>query len=291
MTPNYQILLIAVVFASQIIVLSLYTPLSWQRYRTFLFKLYPREEYPRLYPLPREQMERKFALFRALHLSIGVGAALTLVCDLIYGPTARSLNLLMGICFFVQLLPGCVAVPLEDRIKQAFRAMPPPCPRSAELRKWRATDFVSPLWIGLGSTPLALALTSALVLYLYRPGTLGVFPAGFLSAAALLVLCNRLFGNAGLNRADPYMSMTDTFRVRQRNYRRHLGISAGFGAYLTFMLLQNAGLVRIDAAYMGVGFSVFFQLQAVVLVSWLNRSLGTRDFSVYRADRGAQAAP
>src|SRR5688572_3287444 len=84
MIPDFQILLIALVFASQIVVLSFYTPIRWQQYHARLFENYPREEYPLLHPLPRDELERKFAIFRPMHLIIGAGAALTLLCAPMY---------------------------------------------------------------------------------------------------------------------------------------------------------------------------------------------------------------
>ena len=44
MTLDFQSLLIAVVFASQIVVLSFYTPIRWQQYHADLFEQYPREQ-------------------------------------------------------------------------------------------------------------------------------------------------------------------------------------------------------------------------------------------------------
>jgi hypothetical protein len=290
MTPHYQVLLIAVAFASQIVVLSFYTPLSWQHYHAFLFKRYPREEYPRLHPLPRKELERKFALFRPMHFAIGIGAALTLVGGLIYADSPRSLASLMQMCLLVQLLPLYIALPLAVRLKRAFRAMPPPSPRSVELRKWRVTDFVAPLWIGLGIAGQVLALGSAILVYRSQPGTLGIFPTWIFSGGMLLAMSCVLSGYVPLTRADPYMSPADTFRVRQRTYRSLFGCGAVFGAWKTFVLLYNVGFVHFDVAYLFVGFSVIFQLSGIVLVSRLSRDLRTRDFSVYRAPGGAQLA-
>ena len=55
-----------------------------------------------------------------------------------------------------------------------------------------------------------------------------------------------------------------------------------FGAWGTFTLLYNAGLVHVELAYMFVISSVIAQLFGLVLVSRQNRDLSTRDFSVYR---------
>jgi hypothetical protein len=292
MNPNYQVLLIAVVFASQIAVLSFFVPIRWQQYHALLFKRYPRDEYPRLHPLPREDVERKLALFRPMHLVIGAAAILMLAGGVIYADSARGLAGLMVICLLAQLLPLYVALPLAIRIKQASRSMPPPSPRAVELRKWRATDFLSPVWIGLGLAAAALAVACAVAVYLYRPNTLGLYINGFGSAGMLvaMILTLRGMGNLTVSRADPYMSDADTFRVRQRNYRSLFVGGAGFGVYGTFMLLYNAGLVMFEAAYLLVAFSFLIQLQGLAVVLRQNKDLNTRDFSVYRANTSPQAA-
>ena len=70
----------------------------------------------------------------------------------------------MPICLLVQALPLYVALPLAFRIQKGLRTTPPPSPRSVELRKWRVTDFVSPLWIGLGIAVQALTLACAVAM-------------------------------------------------------------------------------------------------------------------------------
>jgi len=86
------------------------------------------------------------------------------------------------------------------------------------------------------------------------------------------------------------MSQADTFRVRKHTYQALFIGGALFAAWNTATLLFNAGLIHFDGAYLFVGFSIIFQVQALALVSGQNRDLNTRDFSVYRADGGAQVA-
>ena len=86
------------------------------------------------------------------------------------------------------------------------------------------------------------------------------------------------------------MSQPDTFRVRQRIYRGFFFGAAAFGAWNTFTLLYNVGLIHFEFAYLSVGFSVVLQLIGLELVSRQNSDLDTRDFSVYRADSSAQVA-
>ena len=195
----------------------------------------------------------------------------------------------MQMCLLVQLLPLYIALPLAIRINRDLRSMPPPSPRSAELRKWRVTDFISPLWIGLGIAVGVLSVACAVAVHLYRPGTQGIIFTGIVSGVVLLFMSHAVFGfgQAITTRADPFMSQADTFRVRQRVYRTLFVGNPAFGALLTLSLLHNSGLVHIDVAYLFMGLSVICQLSGLDLVSRQNRDLDTRDFSVYRADGGA----
>jgi hypothetical protein len=293
MIPDYQTLLVALIFASQIVVLSFYTPIRWQQYHARLFEKYPREMYPMLHPLPRGELERKFAIFRPMHLIIGVVAILALLGAVIYADNPRKLAGPMVMCLLLQvMLPLYVALPLEARIQKALSSMPPPSPRSVELRKWRVTDFISPLWVGLGIAVQLLNLACAVAVYWYRPGTLGIFPTGIGSGVTLLIMAGALFGFGYFKatRADPFMSQVDTFRLRKRIFLGLFAGSVAFSAMQPFTLLSNAGFVHFDFEYQAVCLSITAQLVGFALVSGLNRDFNTRDFSVYRADGGAQVA-
>jgi hypothetical protein len=76
------------------------------------------------------------------------------------------------------------------------------------------TDFVSPLWIGLGIVGPALALTCAVVVYLHWPYTLGIFPT---SAASVAVLADGPQAIGDVRPRGPVHVASGTFRVRQRH--------------------------------------------------------------------------
>ena len=168
MTLDLQRILFAAVFASQIIVLSFYVPRRWRQYHALMFTRYPPEEYPRLYPVPREKMERRLAVAMPLHLAIGGISAITLIVSVLHGADSLQLARRMFTCLLFQILPAYLSMFLMTGVAKAFRAMPPPSVRSVELRPWRAVDFVSPLWIGLGLAGQVIALTCAVVAYLHR---------------------------------------------------------------------------------------------------------------------------
>jgi hypothetical protein len=294
MTLDFQRILFTAVFVSQIVVLSFYVPQRSRRYYALMFTRYPPEEYPRLYPMPREKMERRLALAMPLHLVIGGISVITLVVSLLHGAHSLELARRMFTCFLFQILPTYLSMFLMIRVAKAFRAMPPPSVRSVELRPWRTADFVSPLWIGLGLAGQVIALTCAVVAYLHRrEALLMALICSLMSGALLLRMLNVLLGRVTFMRSDPFMSTADTFRVRQRRFRALFRGGAGLGAAYAFLLLYQAQLFHLDfdLAYTFVGLSIVFQLVWLALASAQGRDLETRDFSVYRADSGTQDAP
>lgn len=291
MTPDYQNLLIAVLFASQIAVLSFYTPLRWHQYHSRLFDRYPCEEYPRLHPLPREEVERKLKLFRPLHLVIGAAAILVFLGVWVFGTGLRGMAGPMMMCLLAQvMLPLYVALPLEVRIRQGLNAMPPPSRRAVELRKWRVTDFISPLWIGLAMAIQILAVASAVVVFFYRPDTPGLLFALGISSVLLLVSIFALLGDTLVDRTDPYMSSADTFRARQRTYHGLFLGNAALALWQMCTLLVSADLLQLNAGFGFALFSVIAQIAGLAMVSRQKRDLETRDFSVYRAADAQVAA-
>ena len=222
---------------------------------------------------------------------IGCAAAVTLVLGLIKGIAAPRLAYWMFLCMLAQMLPLYLALPWSIKWAKAFRAMPPPSVRCAELRPWRVLDYVSPLRIGLGIFAAGLALICSVLAYLHRPQLLALILAlAVFSATLLSRMIYVLFSATGFGRlrADPYMSPADTFRVRQMRFRGLYGAGAVFGALFSVELLYSAQLLRFDVVYLLIGISVLFQLFAMALVLAQSRDLQTRDFSVYREDSAAR---
>jgi hypothetical protein len=290
MSPDFETSLMTVVFASQIGVLSFFTPYRRRRNHEFMVTSYPPAEYPRLYPVPKEAMDRRLALFRPVHFAIGVASVAALVAGLLYAGSPAQYGFWMIGCLLAQILPMYISMPWALKVARAFRAMPPPRVRSVELRPWRILDFVSPVWVVLGLGLQALALTCAVVAYQHQARTLrvGVF-CGVISSALLLRMCYLLLGPVPLTRTDPYMTPEDTFRVRKRRFTLLFCGGGALAAFNAFILLYGAHFMRFDYGYIWAGMSISFQLTGLALVSAQRRELQTRDFSVYRLESGAQA--
>ncbi len=292
MNPGIQVGLVAIVFGCQVFVLSFFIPSRRRHFLALMFVRFPPQEYPRLYPIPMEKMQRRLNLFKPLHWAVGLCSAIALVVGLIHGSPALQLARSMFTCLVAQLLPHYVAMPALVRQMKALRNSPPPSVRSVELRLWRTVDFVSPLLIGLGLFGLGLALGCAAIAYRLRPATLpAVLFCGVCSGAMLVRMIYLLSSHGTFTRADPYMSAADTFRTRRRRLRTLFGCGAGLGVYFAFTLLYDAQLFRFDMGYLFIGLSIAMQLIGIWLVAVQRQDLETRDFSVYRGDSTLQPAP
>jgi hypothetical protein len=290
MPADILILLIAAVFASQILVLSFLTPFRWQQYYVLLFKRYPPELFPRLHPVATEAIERRLATFRIMALIVGGGSGIAFIGTLLYATRPLQLWACMILCLVAQAAPWCMALILDMQVKRAFLTMPAPSVRSVDLRRWRLTDFVSPVSIGLGLAGQASALACAVVMRVYHPNAANIVFFGITSSAWLLLMTYLLFGHAVFFRTDSYMTSVDTFHTRQRFYRRLFLFGTLLGAFGVFSLLGTAHVIHLRAAYFAMGMSAFFQLRAIAGVSDRRRDLEVRDFSVYRADSVASTA-
>jgi len=278
---------VALVFAAQIGVLSFFTPHTRRRNFAFMLGRYPPAEYPRLYPVPADRTAWNLTIFKPVHAAIGVGATVVLVAGLASGQSAFDLGRWMFVCLLAQILPLYLNLPFAIKLARAFRALPPPSVRSAELKSWRVLDFVSPVWVGLGVAGAAFALASAVVAYLQTPSTLRIPTIAALIGGVLLLLMGLLLsGSVTFARADPYMTQHDTFRARQRRLILVFRVGAVFGAYAGAMALWSARLLHFDIVYVYPAVSVMFQLLGLALVRSQRRDLETRDFSVYRLEGG-----
>lgn len=289
MGPEIQIVLVAVIFALQIFVLSFLTPQRRHHFWALMFSRYPPQEYPRLYPVPRERIQRRLAFFRPMHKIIGAGAAIALLVGLIRHVPAWQLASWMILSMIVQILPLYIGMPWSIKLMRAYRAMPPPSVRSAQLRPWGITDFVSPLLMCLGLLGAGISIACSVVAYMHRPHSLVMILLSLAMNGMLLIRMLRLaFGPVPVVRLDPYMSDADTFRLRQARFRTAFRVGVILGPYFGLMQLYTAHLVRFDLAWLAIGVSILFQLFGLGLMSAQGRDLQTRDFSVYRADGAPQ---
>jgi hypothetical protein len=211
MHANILILLIAAVFASQILVLSFLTPFKWHQCYVLMFKRFPPALFPRLYPVATDAIERRLAMFRFTALVVGCGSGVAFIGTFLYATRPLRVWECMILCLVAQAAPWCIALILDFQVKRAFLTTPAPSVRSVDLRRWRLTDFVSPLSIGLGFAGQGSALACAVMMHIYHSNAANITFFGITSSAFLLLMTYLLFGRVVFFRTDSYMTSADTF--------------------------------------------------------------------------------
>jgi hypothetical protein len=293
MNPQSLTLLVATVFAAQILVVSFICPWLLNRMWLGILRNYPPQEFPRLYPITPDKTSRQHALFLAFNFAFGVGATAVLAYNLVRGTEAHHLAVIMIYTYMVQWLPILLRVPMQIRMQRAFRAMPAPPVRSTELHHWRLVDFVSPVEIALGLGSVILALACSAYFYFTRgdrgPGN--ILPLLAYSAAISGLLLARmgflLFGSVTLPRPDPYMTEGDILRNRKFRLSLPFRMAILLGLYFIIMQLYATGMLRMDFVFMMAAVSILGQLVYLRFTFLLLRSLAARDLSAYRNDSGA----
>lgn len=285
MSIDFPLVLIVAVFVSQVLVLSFICPERMYRAWLAVREKYPPQEFMRLYPIPPERIAQQTTALRIMHRVIGVAAAMALIIALFTARSTYQLALVMlGVCA-VQLLPPLLRLPLQLKMARAFRSMPAPSVRSAELRTLRVTDFLSPVWIALGLGLTALSLACAVYFHLLNPSRgFALNAMGFAINAWLLGrMLYMLLGPRTMARPDPYMSADDLSRARQMRMRMPFIAGIFLGAYFIFMELYAAQLLQFDYLHVVAGVSLLCQLLFLRVTHVTLRNLAMRDLAPYRA--------
>jgi hypothetical protein len=288
MSPEFHVLLIAIVTLSQILVMSFIAPISLRRFCTQQYDSHPETEYPRWYPVPRSELERLLQRHVVVLMGVGLIGLLVLVCCVVFSVSTSVLSAFMVCFLLLQLWSGHLAwLPGMRKVLHAMREMPPPVRRSVELHRWRITDFVSPLMIVPGFASQLAVLAAGTYVYLEgRPDVPGLPVVIAVLAVTVWILGRlvyRVVRPAAPVRIDPNMSDVDLHRLRQRVIQGQFVQAAALGVLNSFALLIFGGVVVLDPLWFFLGFSLLVQLRSLLSPGSLFRFVRSQDFSVYRA--------
>jgi hypothetical protein len=285
MTPTSQIVLIAIVFASQLLVMSFLVPRSFRRSLGELVRRCPPERYPRLYPVSPERMQRISRLLGAVNIAAGAGGAAALVVGLWRHIAPAQLADWLIWTTMAQLAPALLRSPWQMHIARALRAMPAPSRRSAELRPTQITDFVPSPLIASGLIAVIMAMIGALLLWRVETVARPLIHLYVLGIGTLLLIrmLYVLFSGAPLPRPDPYMSNDDVFRARRLRLRVLFGASTILGLYFSAMQVYVALREPFPVLYVAVASSLLTQLLYLRAARRARNLLLTRDLAAYEA--------
>jgi hypothetical protein len=285
-TINY---LYAVVFLSQVLVVSLYTPTLVRRRVRTLLATRPPAEYPQLYPVPVATIERTLRLYRILTAGIAVlGLALaawfyTIDAEMLASAYAYAIYTCL------QVAPVLLWTHWETRYFQRMRATAPNSIRRAELKPRRLRDFVSPTLLGLavttylGATASLVFLSAAFIqeplltsTFLFTAMTIGNL---FAAVASVWMLRGR--------KLDPHQTNDDRTRRLRAGWRAMFVTIILVNTYVALQsLLHGFGLFD----YVGFAASLLTQFFAVASGKASVAALDQEDFEVYRANTNRAGA-
>ncbi len=277
-----ETLMFYIVFLSQVVLISFYLPRQVLQRMRFVVATYPPTTHPRLYPVSVEEMEKAQRNYRNLNLfALLVGLGLVAM-----GISASGDQMLpwdtgnvLTMYFFVQFLPLIVATRAGFTYFNPKRAADSRSTRTADLRRRRLFDYVSPAFVGI-----ALFVYSAFVLFIIYIEQFG-FPwfGGYLNIVGITAI-HGFFGGMIVRlmygkRKDPYQASED--RERQIELGVKSMIFVGIAATLFVML--EIGLHALDLQnHSGTIMSLYFQL--IALVSFREFRIEDTDFEVYRPE-------
>jgi hypothetical protein len=279
-------LVITIVFLSQIVVVSFVAPIRFRRLYAKLHDSYPESEYPLFYPVPHAEMERKLRRYTMLRMATGPIALAALVYGIVLAGDPQQLARIMAGVLMLQMLSTLLAYRWRPGILRAMSKLPPPARRSAELRRWRITDFVSPALIVLALASVLSVFAAVSWVFVGAPGDGGIIGFAILGAlpiatAYLAGMLFRIWKPVSQVRSNTHSMQSDLFRQRQIRLRLLFGAATLTGLALSFVLLAGAGTLGLDWTSMAV--SVLAQFLTLVVPGLAFRAIRSLDFSEYRA--------
>lgn len=290
---NASTALVAIVFAAQIGVLSIIAPYLFRRAYLDLRKRFPPETHARLYPVSPGELRGYRAAVAVVRAVIVVAGVALLIQGLVTREDPVRFARTMIWVFMAQTVPAFMRFPGELRVIRAFRSMPAPAIRSADLRRLRVTDFVSPLVLVLGFAANAAAILTAVALSRMPAVHVSNALVSYIITVSGVVLARMVYVASmpiSMPRPDPYMADPDVFKTRRLRLRMLFVGGALLGAFLTVAQLYRIGIGTLHLNIVGfcIGTSLVCQLGYLVIVRAVVRALAERDGSVYRLD-AAQA--
>jgi hypothetical protein len=273
--PEHTLFYIALL--CQILLISLLLPRRIASHVKQIFKTYPRETYPKLYPRPAEHYERSHRNFRAANWAIAV-VGLALLGYLLVTPRSGEWDHAIALWYFLlQTVPVFLldlsALREARLMREASRT------RKADLQPRRFLDVVSPALLGwVGATYVAFALLIAYVDQFDFPWFGGYWNLLGVTIANLL-FAGMIYKQVRGRKLNPHQSSAD----RMREVKTLARIMAFISIAATVFTALNIALAAAELRHLQPAMhSLYFQLLAVV--SFRAYLVRPSNFEVFKAD-------
>ena len=267
-----------VVFASQVLLVSFFFPRMLLRKVRHVLETYPPSQYPKLYPVPLdvvEKAQRRYRISNLLILLLG----LALVFVGFYSPSAELLGWdsqsVLTLFFFLQVTPWLIVYKDPGFTLFNSRKAHSRSTRTATLQPRRLFDFVSPGFVGL-----AIATYIAFILFVLAAPHL--WGAGYWNILFVTLLNLIFVGGIGFTlherKRDSYQAQED--RLRRIAYAVKLLVFSSIAA--TIFLAMNAGLKTVGHGLDDIAQSLYFQI--LVVASSSVYRVEESNFDVYKEE-------
>ncbi len=282
-------ILFYVVFLSQIFLISFYFPKKIQGRVKHVFKTYPPEEYPKLYPKPLEHYRKGLGIYRTLNQII-LGIGLIVMFSIAWWDFSRGGNIIQEIPFvywMLQILPILIMEISGFAYFKLMRKADQRTTRKADLQPRRLFDFISPITIGL-------AVFSNIVCLLFF-NSLEPFQFNFSNDTLIILLSLSLsnflyiiiiFWNLYGKKLDPHQASKD--RIHQIKVTIKSLVYMSIGAAIFLMITKGINVFDLDH-WEPTLMSIFLQFTILIGLGSMLRNIRIEnlDFEVYKEEVSA----
>jgi len=272
--------LLYVVFASQIFVISYLLPFKLQQRALSILNDYPPEQYPKLYPIGIQAINKKITQLMLMSRGVLV-LGIALVVHGLYTQNTEMLGWdsqsVIMIYYMLQVIPLILLALFGERYFKKMRRVNASKIRKAQLTPRHITHYASMTFIGL--TAVVYLLFIGLVAYISEHPFDGF--AGYVNVLGVTML-NLFFGaciymNVYGKKKDPHQSDEDRFKKTSRLVKLMLFCSMAATVHISINFL----LSTFDLRHLNdVVASVYYQvLMLVMIFASLSEDA---DFEVYK---------
>jgi len=270
------------VFLSQVLLLSFYFPrIVLSRVRHVVEK-YPPSNYPKLYPVPIDAVEKAQRNYRNMNL-FALVVGLVLVFMGFYSPSEDMLNWDSGsvlmMYFLLQWSPFLIAATAGFTYFNLKRRADSRTTRRAELHRRRLFDFVSPMIVG--TAIVVYVAFVALILYVRQfqfpwfGGYWNIFGATAMNVVFAGVIVRLLYGK----RKDPYQAHED------RRRRMELGVKTMvFSSIIGTTFIAMAVILHAFELQDHIPLFQSFYFQLLAVIAFREFRIDNVNFEVYREE-------
>ena len=291
---NWAMALFTLVFTCQILLTSGYFARRMERRLQRVFEDYSPDQYPKLYPRPRDDYRTMLGYFRLANRALLLlGFVLLFVVVFVidhatFADDGQISELIPGLYGFIQFLPFMALEFTECSQLRLMRRAGIVTKRRASLERRGLFALVSPLLLAAA----LVCLAASILVDFYVHGFVVSLGHDTVQRAIVLVATNLLLVGVGAftlygGKRDPYQAGADHLRKLRTNLRSLAYVSIVLSLFIGLRAAGNTlPMDAIEATLM----SVYFQVIVLLSLGYVLNSLRIEDmnFEVYRDDVAAR---